>query len=79
MRRVQRRRCGAVRDGDRHVAVAVLVEDRVAGPGVRERPRGHRVVALPEDVQLDTRPGDDADPLDVVPVRLSAMLPKLST
>ena len=48
MRGVERRRCRAVRDGDRHVPVAVLVEDHVAGPGVGERPRGDGVVALPD-------------------------------
>ena len=45
-RRVQHARSAAARDRERHVLVAVLVEDHVARSCVRERPRHHRVVAL---------------------------------
>ena len=78
-RRVQHARGAAARDRQRHLLVAVLVEDDVARSRVRERARHDRVVPLPCDLELDRVP-------DVMPSastssrsRLRAMFPKLST
>ena len=59
---VARSICGrvAVRDRDRHVPIAVLVEDHVSGARVRERSRGNGVVALPRELELDAGAGDDS-------------------
>ena len=43
------------RDRDRHVPVAVLVQDHVSRPGVGERPRHDRVVALAGVLELELR------------------------
>ena len=52
-RRMEHPGCAPARDRDRHVPVAVLVEDHVAWTGVRERPRHDRVVPLPGELELD--------------------------
>ena len=64
--RVEHRRGTPTVDGDGHVAVAVLVEDHVARPRVGERARGHREVPLAGQLELDARPRDNADLLDVL-------------
>ena len=45
----------AAADRDRHVPVAVLVQDDVARPRVGERARGDRVEALAAELELDLR------------------------
>src|SRR5207247_48765 len=49
----------AVGDGDRDVAVGVLVEDQLPARRVREGAGGDRVVAVALDRQLDPLPGYD--------------------
>ena len=69
-RGVQHPRRASSRDRERHVLVAVLVEDHVARPRVGERPRHHRVVALARELELDARSRDDPELLDVVAVEV---------
>ena len=57
-RGVQHARGAPARDRQRHVLVAVLVEDHVAWPSVGERSRHDRVVALTAELELDAGSGD---------------------
>ena len=69
----------AVRDRNRHVPVAVLVEHDVARSRVRERPRRDRIDTLAAEIELDLRPRHDPRLVGVLGVTLSAMFPNAST
>ena len=64
--RVEHRRSVPIRDRDRHIPVAVLEQNHVAGAGIRERASRDGVVALAGELQLDAGAGHDADPIEVV-------------
>src|SRR5688500_9645012 len=56
----------AAADRDRHVPVAVLVEDDVAAPCVRECPRRDGEDALAAEFELDLRSRHEPDLVDVL-------------
>src|SRR5207302_4492398 len=70
-----RRRISAV-DRKRQVAVRVLVEDQVAGPGIGEGPGGHGVVALVADLKLEPRTWDDPDLFGMGAVEIQLDVPE---
>ena len=62
--------CRAPGDRERHVPVAVLVQDHVSRSRVRERPGHDRVVPLTGELELDAGSRDDSERLDVVAVEV---------
>ena len=69
-RRMEHARGASARDRERHVLVAVLVEDHVSRPGVGERSGHDRVVPLSGELELDPRARDDPECLDVVAIEV---------
>src|SRR5215813_2500546 len=76
LRRVERPGRAAIADRDRDVLVGVLVEDDLAVARIGERPRGHGVVALGPDLELDEHPRLRRELVEIFPRQVELHVPE---